>query len=395
MSNKAYLETDICILGAGASGLFCASLLGPNARTIILEKNPTAGKKILISGGGKCNFTNLNISREDYVSDNKNFHVSALKRYPSSEFIKLVQSYKIDYYEKELGQLFCKKSAKSVLGMLLNECNKKNVTQKYHQTIESVEYKNDLFEITTNDSIIKATHCIVATGGCSFPKIGATSFGYQLAKQFGHSIIPTSAALVGLNLDGYSELAGISTECEVKIKSKKISGPVLFSHRGLTGPAILKASLYWSPGQNLMINWLPQLDLREELNRVPTHSTLENLLRKKLPARMVDFFLDRNGIEKNTPLNQVARKKLNKLVDDLNYFRFGPTKNGGYDRAEVTRGGVNTKEVCPNSMQSKLVKNLYFIGEVLDVTGQLGGFNFQWAWASAYAASNHIKTDYR
>jgi len=394
MSNKTYLEKDVCILGAGASGLLCASLLGKDTRSLVLEKNSAPGRKILISGGGKCNFTNINITREDYVSDNKNFHVSALKRYPSSDFMKLVQNYKIEYYEKELGQLFCKKSAKNILGMLLSECHKNGVEQKFQQTIESVTSKDDYFEIITNDSIIKTTHCIVATGGRSFPKIGATSFGYDLAKKFGHTIIPTSAALVGLHLDGYSELAGISADCEVKINSKKITGPVLFSHRGVTGPAILKASLYWSPGDSVMINWLPQIDLREKLKQTPANSTLETILHKKLPSRMIDFFLDKNGIDKKSTLNQVSRKKINKLIDELNYFRFIPTGNGGYDRAEVTKGGVNTKEICPKSMQSKFVKNLYFIGEVLDVTGQLGGFNFQWAWASAYAAANHVASDY-
>lgn len=376
------MNYDVVVIGAGAAGLMSAATAGKNGKKVLLlEHNRSPGKKILISGGGRANFTNIKVTPSDYLCTQRNFHKFALKEYKEQDFIDLVKSYKISFYEKKLGQLFCEVSAKDILSMLLTECGKAGVEIVYGA--EGIEV-DDNFKITWKNHTVEAENIIVATGGLSVPTIGASDFGQVLAKRFGHKIIPMRPALVGLKMEGLVELAGISQVAEVSVGKFKVCEDVLITHKGLSGPAILKTSLYWQKGESIRINWLPEENLDELF--VQSKKTFGQLLKDKLPNRLLEYLVPDN----KKPLNEVSKKDINKTKERLRAYLAKPTSTEGYRKAEVTAGGVDTSEVDQKTMESKLKPGLYFVGEVLDVTGQLGGYNFQWAWSSGVVAGRSV-----
>ncbi|TDJ06064.1 MAG: aminoacetone oxidase family FAD-binding enzyme [Deltaproteobacteria bacterium] len=379
------IETDIAIIGAGAAGLMCGSIIGSGRKTHIIEHNKTAGKKILISGGGRCNFTNIHSSFGDFVSSNPHFFKSALSNYSPHDFIDLIEKYKIPYFEKKLGQLFCKNSAKEVLAALLRECEKAKVSVLYGQNDLKISHIDDHFLLQNDKLELKAQNLVVATGGLSIPTIGASDIGYKIAKQFGHKIIPTRPALVAFKDDHFEGLSGISCVVEVKTNKFLVKEDILITHKGLSGPAILKASLYWSPGDKVTINWLPEIDLRE-LIYSHKKKNITAILSEYLPNRLAQYFGEGLGNALDT-----SKKDIEALVKNITKFEFVPSGTEGFKKAEVTVGGVDTSKISSKTMESALMPGLYFIGEILDVTGQLGGHNFQWAWASGRAAGKALK----
>lgn len=376
---------DAIILGGGAAGLFCAAEAGKRGRRVLLlEKNAQPGRKILISGGGRCNFTNLNVTHENFVSENPHFARSALARYTPADFIELVRSHKIPYYEKKLGQLFCRDSSRSIVDMLLKECERGRVKIRTGCEIRSVTKTLEAFEIETSQGVFTAEKLIVATGGLSFAKIGATGLGYQIAEQFGIDIVKTRPSLVPLIIKGKSfpDLAGISAEAEVTAGKRNFRENILFTHRGLSGPAILQISNYWNAGTPVIIDLLPDIDVQQMLLAERTNrSRLDNFLSAKLPLRVVQALI------KAKPLYQMNEKEIESAALSINNWKLEFRDTEGYDRAEVTLGGVSTAELSSKTMESLKVPGLFFIGEVVDVTGWLGGYNFQWAWASGSAAA--------
>lgn len=386
------MKFDAIIIGAGAAGLFCAAQAGKRGRKIlVIEHNAQVGRKILISGGGRCNFTNINTKAENFVSENPHFCKSALARFTPNDFVELVKKHRIEFYEKKLGQLFCRESSRQIVEMLLGECRNAKVEIRVNCSVTGV-YKNDLFEIKTTQGNFSCENLVIATGGLSFPKIGATDFGYKIAKQFGLKIVPPVPSLVPLIFaDGksFSRLAGVSVETNVSAEKKVFRENILFTHRGLSGPAILQISNYWEKNQKISIDLLPDLDFREILEKnISSKKNLENFLGKFFPNRFAEVFTAENF--PNKPLNQLSKKEREKISDKLNNWQVYFNETEGWHKAEVTRGGVSTNEISSQTMESKRVKGLYFIGEVVDVTGWLGGYNFQWAWASAFAAGNSL-----
>jgi predicted Rossmann fold flavoprotein len=344
-----------------------------------------------MSGGGRCNFTNTGTSPKNFLSKNPHFCKSALARYSPNDFIELVERHGIAFHEKELGQLFCDDSSKQIVKMLLDECQWANVEITTDCKIEHIE-RADCFVVHSNQGVIFAEKLVVASGGLSIPSMGASSFGYEMAKQFGHSIIATRAGLVPFTLSGkpleqYSQLAGVSLPVKVKTPIIEFSNALLFTHRGLSGPAVLQASSYWHLGQAIEIDLLPEFDINSHLiglqqqgHKAELKTVLSELLPKRLAQLLcTDFF-------HNKPINQYSQSELKKVAYALQHWTLTPSGTEGYRTAEVTLGGVNTDEVSSSTFESKLCPNLYFIGEVLDVTGHLGGYNFQWAWACAKAA---------
>ena len=381
---------DVVILGGGAAGLFCAIQAGKRGRKVlVLERAERLGKKILISGGGRCNFTNLLTRPENFSSFNPRFCKSALARFSPADFIELVERHRIDYFEKKLGQLFCKNSAKEIVGLLVKECSAAGVEVRLKQEILSVE-KAELFRIETAAGRLDAESFVVASGGLSYPKLGATPFGYELAKRFGHALNPCRPALVPFLLDGpdrvWTELSGASADVKVSCEGKVFRESFLFTHRGLSGPAILQISSYWKKGASISIDLLPEskADLLLELKRAGERAELKNLLSRHLPQRFAEAWCARYFPTR--PLQDFSDKDLRRVGDLLKRWELQPSGTEGYDTAEVTAGGVDTTQISSKTMESSLVPGLYFVGEVLDVTGELGGFNFQWAWASGFAA---------
>jgi len=376
------MNYDVVVLGAGAAGLMAAATAGKRGKKVLLlEHNKSAGKKILISGGGRANFTNLKVTPNDYVCSQRNFHKYALKEYREQDFIELVKSYHIKFFEKKLGQLFCEVSAKELLSMLLKECEKAGVEIVYGASGIEV---SEQYKIRWKENSVDTEKLIIATGGLSVPTIGATDFGQTLAKKYGHKIIPMRPALVGLKVNGTSELSGLSQVAEVKVGKFKIIEDVLLTHKGLSGPAILKSSLYWERGEELKINWLPEENLDELLTQ--SKKTISQVLHSKLPNRLLDFLVPEN----KKPLNEMPKKEINKAKERLRNFEVLPTGTEGYRKAEVTAGGVDTSDINQKTMESTISPGLFFIGEVLDVTGQLGGYNFQWAWSSGVIAGRSV-----
>ncbi|MBP9674392.1 MAG: aminoacetone oxidase family FAD-binding enzyme [Bacteriovoracaceae bacterium] len=363
--NDIVKNYDVIILGAGAAGLFCASLLN-DKKTLVLEHNSGPGKKILISGGGRCNFTNKEVKFNDFTSQNLHFFKSALTRFPPENFVELVKKYQIPYYEKKLGQLFCKNSAHDILQMLMSECTKAQFV--FHAKNISVQWKEDKFWIESSQGDFTCEKLVVATGGLSLPLLGASDLGHKIAKQFGHKIIPASPALVPFLTNAFPDLAGISTVAQISTGDFTVTEDILITHKGLSGPAILKASLYWEHSTPVIINWLPTL------TKAPANM---NVIKELLPKRLFDFFHEKYGEH---------------LYEKLTHFSLLPSGTEGFRKAEVTKGGVDTAHVSSKTMESKLRSGLFFIGEVIDVTGQLGGYNFQWAWASAHAAAEVLRT---
>jgi predicted Rossmann fold flavoprotein len=388
---------DVVIIGAGAAGLMCAIEAGKRGRRVLLiERSGQIGKKILISGGGRCNFTNLHVTPENFLSANRHFCKSALARYTPSEFIAMVERHGIAYHEKERGQLFCDVSAKLIVTMLANECRQAGAHIDVNGVVTSVERAGEGFTIETGGGPIQSASIVIASGGLSIPKMGATNFGYELAKRFGHTIVPTYPALVPLtfsaeDLARYQNLSGIGLPVEASCNGQSFSGPMLFTHRGISGPSILQISSYWKYGEELRINLLPGIDAEEWLlgrqqsrPAAELKSVLGEIFPKRLAQRLSEIQFD------SRPLRQYRAAELRQVAAQLRSWAFHPIGTEGYRTAEVTAGGVNTDELSSTTMESKKVAGLYIIGEVVDVTGHLGGFNFQWAWASGHAAGQVV-----
>lgn len=390
---------DVIILGAGAAGLFCASLAGKRGlNTLVLDNGKKLGRKILMSGGGRCNFTNMYAEHSNYISTNPHFCKSALARYTQWDFIGLVAKYNIPYHEKTLGQLFCDNSAQDIVDMLQSECNLPNISINLRSEVTAVEKTPEGFLVTVNGSQVSARSLVVATGGLSMPGLGATPFGYRLAEQFGHSIIPTRAGLVPFTLhkpllEALQVLSGISVAATVTAADGTLfKENILFTHRGLSGPAILQISSYWNPGEYVSINLLPNLSLSdflmEEKQEHPNQS-LKNTLAKLLPKRLIEI-MQAQGQIPECALKQLNHPQVEALHNTLHAWQVQPNGTEGYRTAEVTLGGVDTHEISSKTMGSLKTEGLYFIGEVVDVTGWLGGYNFQWAWSSAAACAESL-----
>lgn len=390
---------DVIILGAGAAGLFCASLAGKRGlNTLVLDNGKKLGRKILMSGGGRCNFTNMYAEHSNYISTNPHFCKSALARYTQWDFIGLVAKYNIPYHEKTLGQLFCDNSAQDIVDMLQSECNLPNISIKLRSEVTAVEKTPEGFLVTVNGSQVNARSLVVATGGLSMPGLGATPFGYRLAEQFGHSIIPTRAGLVPFTLhkpllEALQVLSGISVAATVTAADGTLfKENILFTHRGLSGPAILQISSYWNPGEYVSINLLPNLSLSdflmEEKQEHPNQS-LKNTLAKLLPKRLIEI-MQAQGQIPECALKQLNHPQIEALHNTLHAWQVQPNGTEGYRTAEVTLGGVDIHEISSKTMGSLKTEGLYFIGEVVDVTGWLGGYNFQWAWSSAAACAESL-----
>ncbi|EPL9571892.1 NAD(P)/FAD-dependent oxidoreductase [Providencia rettgeri] len=390
---------DVIILGAGAAGLFCASLAGKRGlNTLVLDNGKKLGRKILMSGGGRCNFTNMYAEHSNYISTNSHFCKSALARYTQWDFIGLVTKYNIPYHEKTLGQLFCDNSAQDIVDMLQNECDLPNISIKLRSEVTDVEKTPEGFLVTVNGSQVSARSLVVATGGLSMPGLGATPFGYRLAEQFGHSIIPTRAGLVPFTLhkpllEALQVLSGISVAATVTAADGTLfKENILFTHRGLSGPAILQISSYWNPGEYVSINLLPNLSLSDFLaaeKQEHPNQSLKNTLAKLLPKRLIEI-MQAQGQIPECALKQLNHPQIEALHNTLHAWQVQPNGTEGYRTAEVTLGGVDTHEISSKTMGSLKTEGLYFIGEVVDVTGWLGGYNFQWAWSSAAACAESL-----
>jgi len=384
------MKFDVIVIGGGAAGLLCAIEAGKRGRrTLLIEHNAQVGRKIIISGGGRCNFTNLHTNAENFVSQNPHFAKSALARYTPQDFVELVKRHRIDFYEKKLGQLFCRERSNLIVEMLLAECRKAKINVKTNCSVTDVN-RNDRFQIETTDGVIETERLVIATGGLSFPKIGATNFGYMIARQFGLKIVQTRPSLVALVAEGrerFPAAAGVSVDALVTSGSHSFRENILFTHRGLSGPAILQASNYWRHDEPVMIDLLPDTDAGEVFND-QNKKKIGNVLSELLPQRVVDLILEDDI--RNKPMNQVDNIQLEKIGNLLKRWQLKFIDTEGWHKAEVTLGGVSTDELSSQTMESKRVPGLYFIGEVVDVTGWLGGYNFQWAWASGFAAGNAV-----
>jgi len=390
-------KIDVIIIGSGAAGMMCAiEARKRGRRVLILEKSNKVGKKILMSGGGRCNFTNLQASPEAFRSHNLHFCKSALSRYTQWDFIAMVERHQIAYYEKTLGQLFCEEKSSLIVDMLLAECKRYSVTIQLNQTITSVEKIDHDFIVYCNQTHYQCKSLVVATGGLSIPTLGSSPFGYQLAAQFGLALYPTRAGLVPFTLhthdkQRFESLAGISIEAEVHCNGISFRENILFTHRGLSGPAILQISSYWNPGDTVEIAFIPQIDLYAELLHAKNdhaECALKTILTRYVAKRLLSVFYDTEKLDK--PLKQWSHKQLKEAADVLQKFSIKPNATEGYRTAEVTLGGVDCNEISSQTFEAKKCNNLYFIGEVLDVTGWLGGYNFQWAWSSGWAAGQVV-----
>ena len=386
------MKYDAIIIGGGAAGLFCAIAAGKRGRkTLVIEHNAQVGRKIIISGGGRCNFTNTDTKPENFISTNPHFCKSALARYTPQDFVELVKKYKIDFYEKKLGQLFCRESSRHIVEMLLTECGKADVQLQLDCSVKKVE-RSEFFELETTRGKLTSKSLVIATGGLSFPKIGASDFGYRIGKQFSLKFTEIRPSLVALVLAGrkaYKSLAGVSIDSTVSAGKHSFWENILFTHRGLSGPAILQISNYWQKSMPISINLLPETDALDLLNKNRHKAqTIENFLGGLIPQRFAETFVEQNL--PNKPLNQLSNHEVELVAASLNTWKVEFNDTEGYDRAEVTLGGISTGELSSQTMESKKVKGLYFIGEIVDVTGWLGGYNFQWAWSSGFAAGQNV-----
>ena len=384
-------QVDVIIIGAGAAGLMAAMTAAKRGRkVVVLDHSNKVGKKILMSGGGRCNFTNYDIQAENYISHNPHFCKSALSRFTQWDFIALVEKYQIAYHEKKLGQLFCDKKSKDILTMLLVECAEYNVKIIDHCSISRIEKINTGFLTKASCGQWQSQSLVIATGGLSIPKMGATGLGYEIAQQFKLKVLPRVAALVPFTLiesmkADFSELSGTSLEVIVNCNKQNFRENLLFTHRGLSGPAILQISSYWSQGNEIVINLLPDIDVNKLLDDNPKKqltTVLCEYMSKKLSQKLCElWFKDTLG----KSLAEISNPMKNAIVNKLTHWQIKPNGTEGYRTAEVTKGGIDTNELSSKTFESHKVKGLYFIGEVVDVTGHLGGYNFQWAWSSGYA----------
>jgi predicted Rossmann fold flavoprotein len=379
------MNFDVIVIGGGAAGLMCAIEAGKRGRKVaVLEHNESIGKKIRISGGGRCNFTNTYTTAENFISQNPNFHKSALARYTPDDFIGLVRKHGIAFHEKKLGQLFCDTTSDAIIQILLKESHDARVEIRTGCRVSEIS-KPGGFVLVTNQGAMTCKSLVIATGGLSIPKIGATDFGYRIARQFGLRITETRPALVPLTFDGlegqaFKQLTGVSVDAMVSFGRTRFRENVLFTHRGLSGPAILQISAYWKPGESILIDLLPY-----EPNGIAIDPTI---IRREFPQRLAQTWLELYA--PSLPFPQWSRKQIEEFSHHLRQWKLKPSGNEGYAKAEVTLGGVDTDELSSKTMESRRVPGLYFIGEVVDVTGQLGGFNFQWAWASGFVAGQYV-----
>ncbi len=391
-------QYEVIIIGAGASGLMCAATAGQRGRRVLLlDHARKAGNKIRMSGGGRCNFTNYEVAPGNYLSHNPHFVKSALSRYTQWHFIELVHRYQIAYHEREHGQLFCDETAKDILDMLLAECRDGGVEIRLKCGVERIAPREEGgFVLTTCRGQLQCESLVVATGGLSIPTMGATPYGYKIAEQFGIKVWPPAAGLVPFTLqpgdrERLSPLSGIAVDARVCCNGQSFRENVLFTHRGLSGPAILQISSYWQPGEDITIDSLPAVALEEELERMKAEhpkQQVKTLLGQWLPQRLITTLLPQTLYQ--LPVKQLGKGQLRELLSTLHQWQIKPNGTEGYRTAEVTTGGVDCDAVSSKTMETKQVPGLYFIGEVLDVTGWLGGYNFQWAWSSGWCAGQYV-----
>ncbi len=389
---------DVAVIGAGAAGMMCASVAGQRGRRVVLiDHAEKLAEKIRISGGGRCNFTNTDANWQNYLSQNPHFCRSALSRYTAQDFISLVKKHRIPFHEKHKGQLFCDRSADDIIAMLKAECDAGGVQWRMPVGVKAVAKEGERFRIATSGAEILADSIVIATGGLSIPKIGATDFAFRLAKQFGLPLIEPRPGLVPLTFDAggwapFVPMAGISLEVDIEAGEKKSRGrfreDLLFTHRGLSGPAVLQISSYWREGGALTLNLLPALDVAQALidDKTRIRKTLGNWLAQYVPARLADGLLAANDFRADARVPDLPDRQLRRLGDALNRWTVAPNGSEGYRKAEVTLGGVDTRALSQQTMMAHAVPGMYVIGEAVDVTGWLGGYNFQWAWASGVAA---------
>ena len=397
------VHVDAVVIGAGAAGLHCAAIAGQRGvRVVLIDHASAVAEKIRISGGGRCNFTNREVTPNEFVSANPEFCRSALARYTPRHFIELVDRYAIAWHEKHKGQLFCDDSSQQIIDLLLAECALGHVQRWQPCTVSAVRHDAQGFELDTTRGTVAAPQLVVACGGLSIPQIGASDFGYRLARQFGHAIVETRPALVPLTFEAtawqpFAALSGLSLEVMVASGNTQHGAQfhedLLFTHRGLSGPAILQISTHWRAGEPLQIDLAPGLDLANELVEAKQGSRrrLSGVLAEWLPRRLADTWLTLHGRSADTALAELRDRDLTALADELQHWRVTPSGSEGYRKAEVTAGGVDTRDLSSQTMASRRLDGLYFIGEVVDVTGWLGGYNFQWAWASAAACAHALR----
>lgn len=393
-------QYDVAVIGAGAAGMMCAAVAGQRGRSVVLIDHASKlAEKIRISGGGRCNFTNLHAGPQNFLSQNPHFCKSALSRYTPQDFLDLMKRYRIAYHEKHKGQLFCDHSAEDIIEMLRAECNVGKVAWRMPCKVTGIGKEGELFRIDTDGGEVLASNVVIATGGLSIPKIGATDFAFRVAKDFGLKLIEPRPALVPLTFDDkewqpFVPLAGISLPVDIETGEKKERGyfreDLLFTHRGLSGPAVLQISSFWQSGAALTINLLPEMDVAQTLidGKATVKKNLGNYLSQLLPARLAEGWLQANDFNAEARLADMQDKQLRRLGESLNRWRIVPNGSEGYRKAEVTRGGVDTRELSQQTMMANKVPGLHFIGEAVDVTGWLGGYNFQWAWASGFVAGS-------
>ncbi len=388
------MKTDVVIIGAGASGLMCAIEAGKRGRSVlVLEHCEKAASKILVSGGGRCNFSNRIMGRENYISQNPRFATSALSRFTPSHFLSIVESHGIRYHEREEGQLFCNEKSSEIADMLRSECDRAAVRLQLNCKISEIS-KTDGFRIATDKGIFDSESLVIATGGLSYPNLGASNFGYAVAKQFGLKVTKLNPALTPLRFspedaEVYGDLAGISIDSTVSHGRAKFRGNLLFTHNGISGPVILQISSYWDRKGSLTVDLLPALDIFDVfLEKRHSKTLLSTILDQYLPKRFVRLWRDLYSVSR--PINQYSQHELDSIARSLHGWPLRADRTEGFNKAEVTLGGVDTDELSSRSMESKKVPGLYFLGEVIDVTGHLGGYNLHWAWASGYAGGQFV-----
>lgn len=388
------IKKDVIIIGAGAAGLMCSIEAGRRGRkAAVLDHAGKTGQKIRVSGGGNCNFSNINAGPEYYISQNPHFCKSALSRFPPSAFISLLEKHRIRYHEKEKGQLFCNEGSMAVINMMRKECAETGVEMHLNCRISGIN-KQKFFKVATSSGTFVSESLVIATGGLSFPKLGATGFGHRIAEKFGLKVTTLKPALVPLtfnrkDLNIFSDLSGISVKSRVRCNNKKFCGNILFTHKGLSGPAILQISSYWNNGEVLHIDLLSDVDIyRALVEKRQSRTEMKNLLARYFPKRFIQRWCE--IYIRSKPICQYADKDFEDIVKRLKDWEIKPAGSEGYSTAEVTLGGVDTEELSSKTMEAKKVQGLYFIGEVVDVTGHLGGYNLQWAWSSGYAAGQYV-----
>ena len=387
---------NVIVVGAGAAGLMSAIEAGKRGRKVLLiDHAKKIGEKIRISGGGRCNFTNLNTDASKFISKNSNFVISALNQYSHNDFISLIEKHNIKFHEKKLGQLFCDESAQQIIDMLLLECENANVLLKKDISITEIDKLDNGYKVIFEGKQYLCESLIIATGGLSIPKIGASKFGYEIAKKFNLNVLDTLPALVPLTFNEKllmmcKSLTGLSLEARVSYNKILFEEGMLFTHRGLSGPSILQISSYWKLGEKIKINLSPKMDVFNFLKAKKTNSPKQDIttiISEIIPKRLSSIICDQNFVKGN--ISELSNKALIQLSNSINYWAINPTGTEGYRTAEVTLGGIDTNEISSKTMMSKKNQGLYFIGEVMDVTGHLGGYNFQWAWSSGYVAGQY------